>query len=133
MNMYSDFVLSKSDGRPMYLQIMEQIKLRIAAGDWPPGQKLPSIRELAVAVRVSIITVKRAYLELERERLIHTQQGVGSFVSEANASAREQIDQRIEAALAKAAKLAFAQGQSVESFLQQAEKAFTEEHKENEA
>ena len=65
----------------MYLQIMEQIKRRVAAGDWPGGGDIPSIRELAVALRVSVITVKRAYLELEREGIIVTQQGRGSFVA----------------------------------------------------
>lgn len=76
-----DLVLSQVDGRPMYLQIIEQIKKRIALGEWPPGEKLPSIRELAVAIRVSVITVKRAYQELEAQGIIYTQQGKGSFVS----------------------------------------------------
>ncbi len=80
--MTHDFILSQSDGRPMYLQIIEQIKLRIAVGDWQPGFKLPSIRELAVATRVSVITVKRAYQELESDGVIVTQQGKGSFVAQ---------------------------------------------------
>ncbi len=80
--MEPDFVLSQSDGRPMYLQIIDQIRLRIAVGDWQPGFKLPSIRELAVATRVSVITVKRAYQELEKEGVIVTQQGKGSFVAQ---------------------------------------------------
>jgi GntR family transcriptional regulator len=79
--MHSDIVISQSDGRPMYLQIMEQIKQRVAVGDWPPGEEIPSIRQLAVALRVSVITVKRAYLELEREGVILTQQGKGSIVA----------------------------------------------------
>jgi GntR family transcriptional regulator len=65
----------------MYLQIMEQIRQRIAVGDWAQGQEIPSIRQLAVTLRVSVITVKRAYLELEREGLIITQQGKGSIVA----------------------------------------------------
>jgi len=77
-----DFTLSQSDGRPMYLQIMERIKRRVAVGDWGPGMRIPSIRELAVGLRVSVITVKRAYLELEREGVIVTRQGTGSFVAE---------------------------------------------------
>src|ERR1700719_4921419 len=79
--MHSELVISKSDGRPMYLQIMEQIKQRVAVGDWPRGEEIPSIRQLAVALRVSVITVKRAYLELEREGVIVTQQGKGSIVA----------------------------------------------------
>jgi GntR family transcriptional regulator len=66
----------------MYLQIMEQVRRRIAVGDWPPGTEIPSIRALAAAVQVSVITVKRAYLELERGGVIVTRQGRGSFVAE---------------------------------------------------
>jgi len=65
----------------MYLQIMEQIKERIAVGDWAAGQPIPSIRQLAVDAGVSVITVKRAYLELERGGVIVTHQGKGSFVA----------------------------------------------------
>lgn len=65
----------------MYLQIMEQVRQRVAVGDWAEGQEIPSIRQLAVDLRVSVITVKRAYLELEREGVIVTQHGRGSFVA----------------------------------------------------
>jgi GntR family transcriptional regulator len=71
-----------TDPRPMYVQIIEQIKQRIAVGDWKTGDELPSIRQLAVDSTVSVITVKRAYLELEREGVIHTRQGRGSFVAD---------------------------------------------------
>jgi GntR family transcriptional regulator len=77
----SSFVISQTDKRPIYLQIMEQIKQRVAVGDWTEGQAIPSIRQLAVDLRVSVITVKRAYLELEREGVIVTQQGKGSQVA----------------------------------------------------
>lgn len=81
MDMHSGFVISQTDGRPMYLQIMEQIKQRVAVGDWKPSQEIPSIRQLAVDLKVSVITVKRAYLELEREGVIVTLHGKGSFVA----------------------------------------------------
>lgn len=74
--------LSQNDSRPMYLQIMEQIKQKVRAGDWPAGHPLPSIRELSVNTQVSVITVKRAYTELEAEGVIVTQAGRGSFVAE---------------------------------------------------
>lgn len=89
--MQPPFVLSQSDGRPMYLQIIEQIRLLVAVGDWNAGFKLPSIRELAVALRVSVITVKRAYQELESDGVIFTQQGKGSFVAET-----DKLDQRLK-------------------------------------
>jgi len=66
----------------MYLQILEQVRRRIAIGDWQPGDELPSIRGLAASVQVSVITVKRAYLELERTGIIVTRQGKGSFVAD---------------------------------------------------
>lgn len=87
--MLSGIVLSQADGRPMYLQIMEQIRQRIAVGDWTAGQPLPSIRQLAIDLQVSVITVKRAYFELEREGVIVTQHGKGSVVAaDANVGAR---------------------------------------------
>lgn len=80
--MNDKFVISQKDNRPMYLQIMDQVKQRIAIGDWQSGHKVPSIRELAVALKVSVITIKRAYLELEKEGVIVTQQGRGSYVAD---------------------------------------------------
>ena len=79
--MHSGIVISQADSRPMYLQIMEQIKQRIVVGEWQPGQEIPSIRQLAVELSVSVITVKRAYLELDREGVIITQHGRGSIVA----------------------------------------------------
>jgi GntR family transcriptional regulator len=77
--MHSDMIVSQFSGQPMYLQIMDQVKQKIAVGDWTPGEEIPSIRQLAVALRVSVITVKRAYLELEHEGVIVTHHGKGSF------------------------------------------------------
>jgi GntR family transcriptional regulator len=80
--MNSDFFLSPHSSRPMYAQIVEQVIAKVMAGQWRAGQALPSIRELAAGCRVSVITVKRAYLELERAGVIVTRQGKGSFVAE---------------------------------------------------
>src|SRR5215475_11687778 len=103
------FAISQSDKRPMYLQIMEQIKQRVAIGDWTEGQPIPSIRQLAVDLQVSVITVKRAYLELEREGVIVTQQGKGSHVaSNSGLGARlreEELAQHLEQATRLAAML----------------------------
>ena len=110
--MHSDLVISQADRRPMYLQIMEQVRRRIAVGDWPPGHEIPSIRALAAAVRVSVITVKRAYLELERDGVIVTRQGKGSVVAD-NAGLgmelrRQELDGHLSAALAVAGQLGLA-------------------------
>jgi GntR family transcriptional regulator len=84
------FILSQTDGRPIYLQLMEQIKQRIAVGDWKKGEPIPSIRQLAADLQISVITVKRTYLELERAGVITTQHGKGSVVAE-RAELRSQI------------------------------------------
>ena len=103
--MHSGLVISHADPRPMYLQIMAQIQHRIAVGDWPPGHELPSIRTLAAAVQVSVITVKRAYLELERDGVIVTRQGKGSFVADSAGLSAKLHGQELDAHLAAAASL----------------------------
>ena len=101
--------LSASDGTPMYQQVIDQITAKVMVGDWPAGTAQPSIRELASASQVSVITVKRAYQELERTGVIVTQQGKGSYVSD-SADARKtllhaELEQHLRALLACAARL----------------------------
>src|SRR5436309_3438443 len=100
------FTISQSDKRPMYLQILEQIKRRIAVGDWTEGQSIPSIRQLGVDLQVSVITVKRAYLELEREGVIVTQQGKGSHVASNPGLGARLREQELEQHLEQAARIA---------------------------
>lgn len=104
--MHSELLISQADARPMYLQLIDQIRQRIAVGDWPAGYELPSIRALAADVRVSVITVKRAYLELEREGIIVTRQGKGSFVADGADLGRQLQQQELDEHLAAAATLA---------------------------
>ena len=86
----------------MYLQIVEQIRHRVAVGDWQPGQEMPSIRALAVDLRVSVITVKRAYLELEHAGVIVQRQGRGTFVAEdaslGDSLKEQELDEHLTAA-----------------------------------
>ena len=104
--MYSDLLISQADRRPMYVQIVEQIRRRIAVGDWPPGHELPSIRALAATTQVSVITVKRAYSDLERDGVIATRPGKGSFVADqANLGTRLRYDE-LDGHLSAAAGLA---------------------------
>jgi GntR family transcriptional regulator len=103
--MYSGITISQTDARPMYLQIMEQIRARIAAKDWPAGKELPSIRALAAGLNVSVITIKRAYLDLETEGVIVTRHGKGSFVADVNGLAVELKDAKLEEHLAEASAL----------------------------
>jgi len=80
--MHSPFVISQNDPRPLYQQVKDQLRHRVAIGVLKPGDEIPSIRQLAADIRVSVITIKRAYLELELEGVIQTRQGRGSFVSD---------------------------------------------------
>ncbi len=67
---------------PIYLQILNYIKIKMATGEIKEGQKLPSVRDLAAELKVNPNTVSRSYSELEREDLIFTQRGMGTFVTE---------------------------------------------------
>lgn len=106
MDRHSGLVLAQSDTRPMYLQLMEQIRQRVAVGDWPAGMEIPSIRQLAIELKVSVITVKRAYLELEREGVIVTRQGKGSTVAESRGLGPRLLKQDLDNHLQQAAWLA---------------------------
>ena len=94
--MKTSIVISQADGRPMYLQIMEQIRQRVVLGEWKPGEQIPSIRAMAIALQISVITVKRAYLELEREGVIVTQHGQGSVVASDPDSGSRLYDEELE-------------------------------------
>ena len=85
--------LSATDKKPMYLQIVEQITSKVLLGDWPAQMALPSIRELAADTQVSVITVKRAYADLEQAGVIVTHAGRGSFVS-AQPDLQQQLQQQ---------------------------------------
>src|SRR5918994_5482167 len=74
--------ISAASPGALYQQIVDGIKREISEGRLTPGTPLPSFRGLAEELLVSVITVKRAYEELEREGLIHRRQGLGTFVSE---------------------------------------------------
>ena len=74
--------IDHESGVPIYVQIMDRIKHLVAAGTLKPGDQLPTIRQLSVALRVDPNTVVHAYRELDREGIISTQQGRGTFISE---------------------------------------------------
>lgn len=80
-----DLVIVNSSAEPIYEQIARQIKAMIIQGKLKPGDPLPSIRGLAKELQISVITTKRAYDELEKEGLIVSVGGKGSFVAEQNA------------------------------------------------
>ena len=99
--------LSPSHPDPMYKQVTDQVKDAIATGDFKPGDRLPSVRELSEALKVSAITIKRAYLDLETEGYILTRAGLGSFVAEISRDAlRERKLDELHAELTRIVRTA---------------------------
>ena len=93
-------LISQSQQKPIYRQIEEQVKSLVVSGDLAEGEELPSIRGLAQDLRVSVITVKRAYDELEAEGFLTSVPGKGSYASVLNKELfREQRLRMIEAKL----------------------------------
>lgn len=102
-----NILIDNLSGAPIYDQIFSQIKSQIISGALRQDETLPSIRNLAKDLRVSVITTKRAYDELEREGLIYTVVGKGCFVARSNPELlREEHLKQVEAHLSEAARLA---------------------------
>ena len=99
-----NIIIKNTAGKPIYEQIKEQIKEAILTGELGEGDMLPSIRKLALSLRISVITTARAYTDLEEEGYVVNVQGKGCFVAPKNNDLfREQILRQIEALLAAAA------------------------------
>ena len=77
-----NFKLDPKTGTPFYRQIIDQITFGIAAGNLKTGEQLPTVRSLAVDLKINLNTVAKAYKELEIQRVLETQQGTGTFISE---------------------------------------------------
>ena len=102
-----NIIISNLNGKPIYEQIASQLKALIISGQLHEGDMLPSMRLLAKELRVSVITTKRAYEELEREGFITSQTGKGSFVAGKNAElVREAQLQKLEEQLTQAIETA---------------------------
>ncbi|MBR4096464.1 MAG: GntR family transcriptional regulator [Oscillospiraceae bacterium] len=102
-----DIILSNSSDEPIYQQIISQIKSHIMSGELAAGDALPSMRALAQQLRISVITTKRAYEELERDGFIENFTGRGCFVKSQNTDfLREESVRQTEELLAKACEKA---------------------------
>lgn len=123
-----DIVISSSDGRPIYEQIMSQIKKRIIQNELKEGDSLPSMRLLAKELRISVITTKRAYTELERHGYIVTVTGKGSFVAKKNTEfIHEEQQKEVEDYFIKAIEVAHQAGMSLSDLKQILENLYEEE------
>lgn len=98
--------INNSSDDPIYLQIKNQIKVQIISGDLKVGEQLPSIRFLAKELRISMLTAKRAYDELELDGFINSVQGKGNFVAAQNKELiREEYLKKIEEKLQEIVEL----------------------------
>ncbi len=123
-----EIILSNVDGMPIYEQIVRQIKAKIVGGELKEGEALPSMRLLAKELRISVITTKRAYEELEREGFIISQTGRGSFVSPCNTELlREEQLRKVEEYLTNAVRAAKLGHLEKKEFMEIADAMFEEE------
>ena len=117
---------------PIYIQIEDSIHSLIAAGQLQPGEQLPTIRELAAEIRVNLNTVARAYFELDKEGVITTQRGKGTFVSgvpdeKGLAKKRKKLLKSIIAsALSEANSLGYSEDEIKKAFKKEYKKWFEE-------
>ena len=107
-----DIIISNASGQPIYEQICRQIKGAIATGRLKPGEALPSIRALARDLRISVITTKRAYEELERDGFLENVPGKGCFVAPQNRELLREaqlrkVEEKLSQAVEEARKGAF--------------------------
>lgn len=117
-----NIIISNSCGQPIYEQIVSQIKNMIISGSLKEGDALPSMRLLAKELRISVITTKRAYEELEREGFIVSYTGKGSFVASQNIELiKEQKYREIEEYLRKASDAAVGCDVGLEELVQMLE------------
>ncbi len=108
------FTLDAHSGVPIYRQIQDQVRFGIASGRLRPGEQLPTVRALAVELAVNPNTVIKAYTELERQGVVTTEQGSGTFIARAPAPALDPAEREAKLAslcaefLARAAQYGFA-------------------------
>ncbi len=122
------FTIDTKSGVPFYRQIIEQVKFGIARGVLKPGDRLPTVRQLAVDLSINPNTVIRAYRELEIERLLDTQQGSGTFVGDKNPEIdaierRRMLDQILTELLARASGYGFTLDEVLEGLRQRKEES----------
>ena len=120
--------IDSKSGVPFYRQIIEQVKFAIARGDLDPGDRLPTVRQLAVDLSINLNTVVRAYRELEIEGVLETQQGSGTFVGRKrpridDLERQRMLDQILTELLARASDYGFNLDEVLQGLSQRKEKS----------
>ena len=120
--------INTSDPRPIYHQIMDEIRRGLVVGTLAADDPLPSVRQLAADLRVNPNTVQQAYRELEREGVVHVKRGLGTFVSGV-ASPRSEKDELARSVAARALREAHRHGLSVDELIEAVRDAAREEER----
>lgn len=118
-----NFILDPKTGTPFYRQIIDQIKFGIASGRLKIGEQLPTVRSLAVDLKVNLNTVAKAYKELEIQKILETQQGTGTFIgkTEVRISEKER-SRKLQEVCNELCTIAFSYGFTVDDIIQQLQK-----------
>ncbi|MDQ4140266.1 MAG: GntR family transcriptional regulator [Bacteroidota bacterium] len=125
-----EFKLDPKSGSPFYRQIIDQIKFGIAAGNLKTGEQLPTVRSLAVDLKVNLNTVAKAYKELEIQNVLSTQQGTGTFISDIKIEIpTEEKQNKLQEICSEFSAIAFSYGFSVEDIILQLQKLKSDENK----
>lgn len=111
------FYLEDSSGTPIYVQLMHQILRAVATGVLGPGDQVPTVRQIAVDLKVNPNTVNRAFAELERDGVITTQRGRGTFVSDKPRPKPAESRRRIAGIARRAADEALASGYGIDELV----------------
>ncbi|MGV8091531.1 MAG: GntR family transcriptional regulator [Mangrovibacterium sp.] len=117
------FTLDPRTGIPFYRQIIDQIKFGIAKGNLKIGEQLPTVRALAVDLKVNLNTVAKAYKELEIQNILTTQQGTGTFISDAGITISEkEKNRKLKEICDEFSTIALSYGFSVDDLIQEMQK-----------
>ena len=112
------FNLDPKTGAPYYRQIIDQIRFGIAKGDLKIGEQLPTVRALAVELKVNLNTVAKAYKELEIQNVLETQQGTGTFISRDEVQLTEkEKDKKLEDICNEFSTIAFSYGFTINDII----------------
>lgn len=117
------FILDPKAGIPFYRQIIDQIKFGIASGNLKAGEQLPTVRALAVELKVNLNTVSKAYKELEIQKILETQQGTGTFIGRVDIRIPEREKmKKLQSICNEFSTIAFSYGFSIDDIINQLQK-----------
>ena len=117
------FKLDPKSGSPFYRQIVDQIKFGIASGNLKTGEQLPTVRSLAVELKVNLNTVAKAYKELEIRSILETQQGTGTFISDLELKiSKKEKDKKLQEICNEFSTVAFSYGFTITDIINHLQK-----------